>query len=55
MVGESLHTEELFHVPPPIDKTAPLVSEWNFGVIAMVLLAALAIAALLVMPEVYSQ
>jgi hypothetical protein len=30
-------------------------SKWNFGVIAMVLLALLAIAALLIMPEVYNQ
>ena len=30
-------------------------SEWNFGVIAMVLLTLLAIAALLITPEIFTQ
>jgi hypothetical protein len=30
-------------------------SEWNFGVIALLVLAALSIAALLIMPEVFTQ
>jgi hypothetical protein len=30
-------------------------SKWNFGVTAIVLLALLAMAALLIMPEVYNQ
>jgi hypothetical protein len=30
-------------------------SEWNFGVIALLVLAALSIAALLIIPEVFTQ
>ena len=30
-------------------------SEWNFGLIAMLLLGSLAIAALLIMPEIFTQ
>lgn len=37
------------------NKTLRWSSEWNFGVIAMVLLTLLAIAALLIMPEIFTQ
>jgi Na+(H+)/acetate symporter ActP len=39
----------------PSIKPARWSSEWNFGVIALLVLAALSIAALLIMPEVFTQ
>jgi hypothetical protein len=43
------------HGRDPSIKPPRWSSEWNFGLIAMVLLALLAISSLLVMPEVYNQ
>jgi hypothetical protein len=39
----------------PSIKTRRWSAEWNFGMVAMVLLAMLAIVALLIAPEVYTQ
>jgi hypothetical protein len=43
----SVLTKESLHAWP-----TPWPSEWNFGLIALVVLAAVAIAAALIMPEI---
>ncbi len=43
------------HGRHPLSETRHRSFEWNFGLIAMVLLAALSLAALLITPEIFIQ